>query len=252
MAGRINQILRDSVPKGIRSFISRGVRSLMNMPSLDGSMTFSQAGEDAVLKFLFTDYQMDLGKISYLDIGARHPIMGNNTFLFYACGSNGVCVDADRTYASLIQKARPRDKVLNVGVSSDSADYGDFFLMKDGESTFDKDEAKKRTAAGSAVMDVVKMPLMSINSIIMQNFETYPVLLSIDIEGLDLVVLRDLDFSCYPIPVIVAETCRYNRTHIRPKDNTIAEFMLSQSYEVYADTYINTIFVNKGWFYHSR
>ena len=74
-------------------------------------------------------------------------------------------------------------------------------------------------------------------------------MLSLDIEGLDLEVLKSLDFEKYPIPVICVETCTYSENHIRPKDKTILEFVMSKGYEVYADTYINTIFVNKAWFY---
>ncbi len=35
---------------------------------------------------------------------------------------------------------------------------------------------------------------------------------------------------------------------MRPKDYKIFEFMNAKGYVVYADTYINTIFVNKAWF----
>jgi len=52
----------------------------------------------------------------------------------------------------------------------------------------------------------------------------------------------------YPIPVICVESCDYSETHIKPKDNQIIEFLTSIGYEVYADTYINTIFVNRKWF----
>ena len=75
--------------------------------------------------------------------------------------------------------------------------------------------------------------------------------LSIDIEGLDLAVLRTLDFERYPIPIVCVETCRYSEDHVRPRDHSIAEFMATKGYEAYADTYINTIFVRKTWFYRS-
>jgi len=96
---------------------------------------------------------------------------------------------------------------------------------------------------------VVKVPLININKIIKENFTAFPDFLSIDIEGLDLDVLKSLDFDQFPIPVICVETCTYSEDHIRPKDYSIAEFVISKGYEVYADTYINTIFVNKDWFY---
>ena len=72
--------------------------------------------------------------------------------------------------------------------------------------------------------------------------------LSIDIEGLDLDVLKSLDYEKYSIPVICAETCTFSETHIKPKDKSIEDFMLTKGYFLYADTYVNSIFVNENWF----
>ena len=66
---------------------------------------------------------------------------------------------------------------------------------------------------------------------------------------MDLLVLQSLNFDEYPIPVICAETCTYSENYIKPKDLRISEFMRGKGYFVYADTYINTIFVNSKWFY---
>jgi hypothetical protein len=93
---------------------------------------------------------------------------------------------------------------------------------------------------------------VNINDIIAEHFATRPDLLSLDIEGLDLSVLKTLNFDRYPIPIVCVETCMYSEDHIRPKDVTIESFMRSKGYETYADTYINTIFVNHAWFYGAR
>ena len=213
--------------------------------------TYSQAGEDAVLSFLFADKGMN--KISYLDVGTNLPDFCSNTYLFYLRGSRGVCVEADKTLIPEIKKVRPNDIIINAGVAvSDMAEANFYIFDITGINTFDKDEAERRQAHGTyKIKQVVKVPLISINQILKENFSSCPDFLSIDIEGLDLDVLKSLDFNTSPIPVICVETCTYSENHIRPKDYTIAEFMTSKGYEVYADTYINTIFVNKNWFYKS-
>ena len=61
--------------------------------------SYSQAGEDAVINFLFNDYGKK--QIQYLDLGTNIPHRDNNTYLFYKKGSSGVCVEAD---GSLINK----------------------------------------------------------------------------------------------------------------------------------------------------
>lgn len=150
-----------------------------------------------------------------------------------------------------IKKVRPEDKVINAGVSTESNKEADFYIFDiPAISTFDKKEAEYREIQGiHKIVKTIKVPLITINDIIKENFSTYPDLLSIDIEGLDLSVLKTLDFVAYPIPVIVVETCTYSENHIRPKDRSIIDFMLTKDYEIYADTYVNTIFVNKKWFY---
>jgi hypothetical protein len=95
----------------------------------------------------------------------------------------------------------------------------------------------------------VQVPLVNINRIIEENFKELPDFLSIDIEGLDLPVLKTLDFQRFPIPVICAETCQYSENHIKPKDKSIENFLVTKGYFAYADTYLNTFFVNEKWFY---
>jgi FkbM family methyltransferase len=211
--------------------------------------SYSQAGEDTVLKYLFDSVRLD--KISYLELGTNTPDKQNNTFLFYQSGSRGVCVEADESLFDEIQRVRPEDKVLSAGVNVGNLTEADFYVFDlPALNTFSKEEAEFRESQGTfKIVRVNKVRLMTVEQIIKENFSTYPDLLSIDIEGLDLDVLKSLDFAKYPIPVICAETCVYSENHIKPKNPEIAEFMISKGYFIYADTYINTIFVNENWFY---
>jgi FkbM family methyltransferase len=212
--------------------------------------SYSQAGEDAIIRYLFGDY--GLTEITYLDIGTNSPIIGNNTYWFYKNGSKGVCVEADSTLINLIKLKRPKDKILNVGVSISKNSFADFYVFNQPAiNTFDKFEAEKRLQSGLYnVIKVEKVALMNINDIISNNFNKFPDFLSLDIEGLDLDVLKSLDLNKYPIPVICVETCRYSESYIRPKDLDIIDFLTTNGYFIYADTYLNTIFVNNKWFYN--
>jgi hypothetical protein len=80
-----------------------------------------------------------------------------------------------------------------------------------------------------------------------------PDLISLDVEGVDYQILCAFDFNKYPVPVWIVETCEYSENHIKPKVTSIVDLMLSKGYFVFADTYINTIFVNQQWFdnYHA-
>ena len=211
--------------------------------------SYSQAGEDALLRFLFNDF--GISKITYLDLGTNSPIFNNNTYWFYLNHSNGVCVEADIDLVNIIKKFRPKDKIIHAGVSVSNEIEAEFYIFdQPALNTFDKIEVDSRLKSGTnKLIKSVNVPLLNINKILNDYFTKTPDLLSIDIEGLDLEVLKSIDYVKFPIPVICVETCEYSENHIRPKNQLFADFLKSIEYEIYADTYINTIFVNKKWFY---
>jgi FkbM family methyltransferase len=231
---------------GLKDFIKNSIYKIVPPPYC--SESFSQAGEDFCIRFLFT--QLNINNISYLELGVCTPISGSNTYRFYKDGGKGVLVEADTTQIDNIRAKRPLDTILNIGVSIGSEKEADFYVFDiQGYNTFSKEEASYRESnSASKIIRTDKVQLTSINHIIDENFNTYPDFLSIDIEGLDLDVLKSLDYEKYPIPVICAETCAFSETHIKPKDKSIENFMLTHGYFLYADTYINSIFVNDNWF----
>jgi FkbM family methyltransferase len=233
----------------IKNIIKKAVFRFIEPPILEVKNTYAQAGEDVIMKFLF-----DLRNIptpTYLDLGVNSPDQHNNTYLFYKAGASGVCIDANAALIKAVKDMRPRDIVLNVGVGIDDNTEADFYVFNDHAlNTFDREEAEFRERHGTFKIEKkIKVKLASINKIISDNYDTYPDILSMDIEGLDLEVLKTLDFNKYPVPVICVETCTYSENHIKPKNQNILDFMASNDYFVYGDTYINTIFVNKKWFY---
>lgn len=259
MQSVIKKMFRFLLPGAVKKYIKKIIAEEIyysNPTSIAASTqpcappTYSQAGEDGVLNFLFADKKHQ--SIKYLDVGTNMPNFCNNTYLFYLKGHRGVCVEANQALIPLITEVRPEDKVINAGVSPDETKKeAEFYIFEaDANSTFDKREAERRAAYGTyKILKTVKVPLIHINDLIKENFSTYPDFLNIDIEGLDLDVLQSIDYKKYPIPVICVETCMYSENHIRPKDKSIAEYLINEGYEIYADTYINTIFVNKKWFY---
>src|SRR5690606_35077834 len=113
-------------------FKYRAYRLLVPLSADIELKSFSQAGEDTIVRSLLKSYPIGLHELLYLDIGARHPEFGNNTFLFYCYGSRGVCIDADETYIGLLNKNRPRDIILNVGIAPNASNIGDLYFMEGG------------------------------------------------------------------------------------------------------------------------
>lgn len=209
---------------------------------------YTPSGEDVVLRYLFDS--VGIAHPDYLDIGANDPVNGNNTYVFYRDGASGVCVEAHPDLARRIATIRPRDVCLNAAVGvrrEESVDLRIFELS--GLSTIDAAEAARREAGGTnKVLRTVSVQQYTINDVIGSHFASYPALLSIDIEGMDYPVLRSLDHDRFPIPVICAETVAYSETQVRDKERAIADLLESRGYFLYADTFINSIFVRDSWF----
>ncbi len=209
---------------------------------------YSAGGEDIILRQLFDSVGID--HPDYIDIGANSPVGGNNTYLFYRDGSRGVCVEPNPVLAREIAGFRPRDTSLSVAVGVDGPGSIDLYVFDpSGLSTTDADEAKRRERSGKyKVVEILKVPVETIDAIISMNFDTYPDILSLDVEGLDLAVLQSLDFDNYPIPAICVETVAYTEGHVRAKETETIDYLVAQGYFLYADTYINSILVNDRWY----
>lgn len=210
---------------------------------------FSATGEDIIVLYLFQS--VGITRPSYLDIGAGSPIFGNNTYLFYKRGGKGVCVEANPIVCRDLQKVRPRDLCLNYAVSAEDRNAVDFYIFDEkGISTLSKEEAAIREQSGHfKVEKKIQIASKTINYIIATGFSGYPDYLSLDIEGMDLEVLHSLDFQRFPIPVICVETVNYAEDHLRNKNGAIIRCLEEHGYFLYADTFINSILVNKAWYY---
>lgn len=78
-----------------------------------------------------------------------------------------------------------------------------------------------------------------------------PNFVSLDVEGMDLSILKSWDFEEFRPAVLCVETLTYSKNNDERKISEIIDFLKAKRYKVYADTYINTIFVcEKTW--HNR
>jgi FkbM family methyltransferase len=224
------------------STISRMLTSLFKHRLAKHS--YSQSGEDLIIDFVLC--ALRVSDRHYLDIGAHHPTELSNTYLFYQRGFSGVLVEADPDLCNKIRTKRPRDVCLNAGVGPIDAKSAPFYVMDTRTlSTFSKLEATRYQSMGTHRIErTIEVPVISLNSIIESNCRgEAPTVLSIDVEGLDFELLRSLDFQRFRPTVICVETLSYSETREEEKDHRIAALMSDNGYFPYADTYINTIFV---------
>ncbi len=231
-------------PKRYPGYIEFLILSLRKLHK-DSRSSFSQAGEDLLIRFAFRF--LNITDSAYLDIGAHHPTHLSNTFNFYQNGSRGVCIEPNPALAKLFKKIRPRDTVLGVAVGTVKGETTLHIVSDNALSTISSVQAEYFSGTSKHVVaKEIRVSTRTVMDIISEYFPTTPPdLVSLDIEGMDLEVLKSFDFTrCRP-PVFCVETLTYDETKAVHKIPEIIEYMTSRGYFIFADTYLNTIFVDK-------
>jgi FkbM family methyltransferase len=211
-----------------------------------GNVTFSQFGEDIIMLKMLERHNVK--NITYLDIGANEPISSSNTYNFYLRGYTGVLIEPNAELCSMLKSVRPRDSVLNFGISNNNETAVDFYMFgKDHTAldTFSKEDAISNEKEGFPIKKVMKLPLKDINEVISENFSESPTIISLDVEGLDEIILRKLDFEKHQPLLICVETVSFSLNGALVKKKTILDYLASKGYFIYADTHVNTIFCSE-------
>ena len=231
------------------TYISEMEKSVNNMRNtLDNiNMTFSQSGEDSIIQYIFNT----LGRTikTYLDLGANHAFYLSNTYNFYAQGARGVLIEANPELARELIEKRPEDIVINKCIAEKSGEKLDFYIMNgDGLSTTDYQSALNfmKENPALAITKKITVDSVTINDIIQEYFpENAPDIMNIDIEGMELPILKMTDFQKFRPLVIICEMIEYrNGLPTGQKNTEIIDLMRKNDYREFAFTGINSIFID--------
>jgi FkbM family methyltransferase len=207
--------------------------------------SFSQAEEDRKIEEL-------IGEVGwFVDIGAHDGISGSNTLYFALRGARGLCFEpVGETYTKLkwLYALNPRVHTLRCGISDQSREAT--MIAADFLSCLPETEDAAHTAV-STTHD------SSQESVMLRRFEdaiqgmSLPAkcdLLSIDVEGHELNVLKSIDFSQHTFRAVVVETHLIDvRGHYkwRHRDLVEIEELLSKcNYRAADHTWVNTIYLH--------
>jgi FkbM family methyltransferase len=210
--------------------------------------SYSQAGEDMLVRLALS--QLGVARPSYLDIGAHHPTWLSNTFYFYRRRSKGVLVEPDPTAIRKLKLRRSRDRVLNVAVAGEDGRRtlhmfkgGRFNLAK--INTLSDDDAADLRRQGWTYVKAITVPVLSPTTLLERHCDGTPDLVSIDVEGVDIEILRAWDFERFRPAVVVVETLTYVESGWGEKRPEVNELMRAVGYREFADTHVNTVFVDR-------
>lgn len=210
-----------------------------------GRKSYSQCGEDMIARFVFD--ALKIAHPSYLDIGAHHPTYLNNTYAFYETGSQGVNVEPDPDLFARFPPERPRDTNLHIGIGDASGELEFFVMSARTLNTFSARDAHAATEKGRATIERrLRLPVRPVAEVLAEQFpRDAPDFLSLDVEGLDLEILRAWDFQRWRPRLVCVETIIYAGNRGGGQRRDIADHLLECNYFEYAHTHVNTLFVDK-------
>ena len=205
--------------------------------------TYSQEGEDMVLRRLFAGVE----KGFYIDIGAHHPKRFSNTYLFYKCGWRGINIEPNPDMIRLFQRYRPRDVNLGLGVSDRAGELKYFMFNEPALNSFDVNIARARESderyriIGSEPVKVDRLDSI-LEKYVSKGTEID--FMTIDVEGMDLEVLRSNDWERFRPQYVCVESV--GKTISELESDGVYQFLVRQGYELFAKMVNTLIFRDHG------
>ena len=205
--------------------------------------SYAQFGEDLLLRGFLGDKWSWNYKGFWVDVGAHHPVRLSNTKIFSRVGWRGINVDASVDAIAAFNKSRHRDINVNVGIGPESGTL-DFYRMSSSPmNTFSKEFADKAIAEGAKLLEVVKVPVITMKELLDKYLPAGREIdfLSVDCEGLDLSILESNDWSKYRPEYILIEIHAEGRNWEIP-DCPVSRFLRERGYELVGQGCVTSLY----------
>ncbi|MCE1164877.1 MAG: FkbM family methyltransferase [Bacteroidetes bacterium] len=200
---------------------------------------YSQEGEDIILKRIFDKKKTGF----YVDIGAYHPKKYSNTYYFYKLGWKGINIDAMPGSMKAFNKSRPRDINLETPIASVKAKLEYFAFNEPALNSFNKELSESRDGKdGYKIIFRKEIETYTLSEMLSKHVpaEVKQIdFMSIDVETLDLDVLKSNDWNKYKPGLILIEDLLFDINN--PAKSEIGSFLGQYGYTFYAKT-VNTYF----------
>lgn len=194
--------------------------------------SYSQCGEDFHIINRFSDFLPKEGGV-FVDVGCADAVVNSNTYLFEKeYGYTGLCIDANPIWEQS-HKTRTGSIFLNEAISSQPEEH--FFICTlpelsglDLNPDLDQEDIQKEAKTLSFVLE--------------QNDIGEIDLLSIDVEGRELDVLKSFDINLHKPKVIIVEHCTIGKF-----DHSAREYLMKKfGYKQLFTTDLNHV-LGKKW-----
>jgi len=191
-------------------------------------VSWSQEGEDLILARLFEGQRNGF----YVDVGSHHPFRFSNTYYFYRRGWRGLCIDPLPGTQARFARWRPRDVALEMGIGETPATLTYHLFNEPAINTFSPELAAEREGRHNwRLLGRQQVPVQPLAAVLERHLPPQQRdidFLSVDVEGLDLPVLRSNDWQRWRPRIVIAECLHSAPAHW--SDDPVVQFMRGRDY----------------------
>lgn len=207
--------------------------------------SYAQDGEDVVLSAFFDDKKRYRG--FYVDVGAHHPVRFSNTWMFYRRGWRGINIDPTPGSMRPFRFFRRRDTSLEIGISSKPTQMTFYCFNEPALNTFDETLAKQRNSGNPyRIIKTVAVRVEPLGKVLDEHLPPGQKIdfLTIDVEGLDLEVLKSNDWMRHRPEFVLVEDPGFRPGE--PAKSAVFIFLKNQNYEMVASLKRTTIYQRRN------
>ena len=210
--------------------------------------SFSGGAQDLIINYFFKDKKKGI----YIDVGCYHPYNGSNTKLLYDKGWSGINIDLDFHTIDFFNFVRKRDENINIAIS-DTEGEKDLYFFHNRSAINSLSEIRKKEAK-----EIRKIKTKTLNSVFENSkFKNEKInLISIDVEGHEIEVLKSINLEKYAPEMVVIEFLErdiinnlefHNQNISAILNSEIYKHMIKNNYNLVNWLHSDLVFINNDF-----
>lgn len=178
----------------------------------------------------------------YVDVGAYHPKHLSNTYYFYKRGWRGINIDAMPGSMKLFHQLRPRDINIETVIAAEERECTFYIFNGRALNTLDAQLAAQRAHGETHVVETRKVKTRRLDDILNEVLPAGKQIqfMSIDVEGVDLEVLKSNNWSRFRPEYILVEAWDLDLAKREPHD--LVNYLAQQGYVLSGKAYSTAFF----------